>query len=97
MQTRSRFFDDLARMANGAAGVAAGMREEIEALAQQRLERLLSGLDLVTREEFDAVKAVAAKARSEQEALEKRVQALEAELARKTRKKPSGTAEKPAE
>ena len=77
MQTRNRLLDDLARVANGAAGVATGMRDEVEALVQERVERVLARLNLVTREEFEAVKAMAAKARSEQEALEKRVQALE--------------------
>jgi BMFP domain-containing protein YqiC len=77
MQTRNRLLDDIARVANGAAGVATGMREEVEALVQERVERVLARLNLVTREEFEAVKAMAAKARSEQEALEKRVQALE--------------------
>ena len=77
MQTRNRLLDDIARVANGAAGVATGMRDEVEALVQERVERVLARLNLVTREEFEAVKAMAAKARSEQEALEKRVQALE--------------------
>ncbi len=77
MQTRNRLLDDIARVANGAAGVATGMREEVEALVQERVERVLSRLNLVTREEFEAVKAMAAKARSEQEALEKRVRDLE--------------------
>lgn len=77
MQTRNRLLDDLARVANGAAGVATGMRAEIEALVQDRVERVLARFDLVTREEFEAVKAMAAKARSEQEALEKRVRDLE--------------------
>ena len=77
MQTRNRLLDDIARVANGAAGVATGMREEIEALVQQRVERVLAKLNLVTREEFEAVKAMAAKARSEQEALEKRLRDLE--------------------
>lgn len=77
MQTRNRLLDDLARVANGAVGVATGMREEIEALVQQRVERVLGRLNLVTREEFEAVKAMAARARSEQEALEKRIHDLE--------------------
>ena len=77
MQTRNRLLDDIARVANGAAGVATGMREEVEALVQERVERVLSRLNLVTREEFEAVKAMAAKARSEQEAMEKRVRDLE--------------------
>ncbi len=78
MQTRSRLLDDIARVANGAAGVATGMRDEIEALVQERVERVLSRLNLVTREEFEAVKAMAAKARVEQEKLEMRLRALEA-------------------
>lgn len=77
MQTRNRLLDDLARVANGAVGVATGMREEIEALVQQRVERVLGRLNLVTREEFEAVKAMAARARSEQEAQEKRIHDLE--------------------
>jgi BMFP domain-containing protein YqiC len=77
MQTRNRWLDDLARVANGAVGVATGMRDEVEALVQQRVERVLARLNLVTREEFEAVKAMAAKARSEQEALEKRLRDLE--------------------
>lgn len=77
MQTRNRLLDDIARVANGAAGVATGMRDEIEAIVQQRVERVLGRLNLVSREEFEAVKAMAAKARSEQEALEKRIRDLE--------------------
>ena len=77
MQTRNRLLDDIARVANGAAGVATGMCDEVETLVQQRVERVLSRLNLVTREEFEAVKAMAAKARSEQEKLEKRLKDLE--------------------
>jgi len=71
-------FDDAARMANGALGTLASLRREAEAQARQQFERLLDGLDLVTRDEFEAVKAMAAKARAEQEALTKRLDALEA-------------------
>ena len=77
MQTRNRLLNDIARVANGAAGVATGMRDEIETLVQQRVERVLSRLNLVTREEFEAVKAMASRARSEQEKLEKRLHNLE--------------------
>jgi BMFP domain-containing protein YqiC len=70
-------FDDAARMAGGALGTLASLRREVEAQARQQFERLLAGLDLVTRDEFDAVKEMAAKARAEQEALEKRLAALE--------------------
>lgn len=81
MQTQNRLLDDLARVAGGALGVASGMRSEIEARLREQFERILSQMDLVTREEFDAVKAMAAKAREEQERLEERVAALEAQLA----------------
>lgn len=85
MQVENRFLDDLARVANGAIGTLSGMREEIEALVRQRMERFLSDMDLVTREEFEAVKDVAAKARTEQETLETRVATLEAALATLTK------------
>ncbi len=81
MQMDNRFLDDLARVANGAVGALSGMREEVETLVRQRAERFVADMDLVTREEFEAVKEVAAKARLEQEALEIRVAALEAALA----------------
>ena len=81
MQTRGRIFDDIAKLANGAFSAAAGVRAEIDQLIQQQLERLLASRDLVTREEFDAVEAMAAKARLEQEALVARVAELEAKLA----------------
>jgi BMFP domain-containing protein YqiC len=100
MQTRSRLLDDVARLANGAAGVARGLREEVEALVHQRLERVLADLDLVRREEFEAVEAVAIRAREEQEALEKRVAELEKKLAARKRKpaakSPAKLAEKAA-
>ncbi len=86
MQVENRFLDDLARVANGAIGALSGIRGEIEGLIKQRAERLLADMDLVTREEFEAVKAVAAKARSEQEVLVERVAALEA-AARKAKPK----------
>ncbi len=87
MQTNNRFLDDLAKVANGAASTVVGLREEIEALGRQRLERLIAKMDLVPRDEFEAVKAVAAKARAEQEKLEKRLADLEARLDRGTRAK----------
>jgi len=86
MQVENRFLDDLARVANGAIGALSGIRGEIEGLIKQRVERLLADMNLVTREEFEAVKAVAAKARSEQEVLVERVAALEA-AARKAKPK----------
>ena len=81
MQVDNRFFDDLARIANGAVGALSGGQEEVEALVRQRAQRLLTDMDIVTRDEFEAVKAVAVKARLEQEALEARVATLEATLA----------------
>ncbi len=80
MQTQNRLLDDLARVATGALGVAAGMRDEIEARLRDQFEKILIGMDLVPREEFDAVKAMAAKARAEQETLAQRIAALEARL-----------------
>ena len=77
MQTNSRFFDDLARVASGAASTLAGIRQELDAMVRQRLERLIADMDLVTRDEFEAVKAMAANARAEQEALAIRVAKLE--------------------
>jgi BMFP domain-containing protein YqiC len=81
MQGKNRIFDDLAKVAGGAASTVAGLRGEVGTLVRQQLERLMADGGTVPRDEFDAVKAVAAKARSEQEKLEKRVAALEAELA----------------
>ena len=81
MQSQSRFFDDIARVASGAAGALSGVRGEIEARFRDQLERVLAGMDLVSREEFEAVKAMAARAREEQEILLRRIEALEARLA----------------
>ena len=78
MQTQNRLLDDLARVASSALGVAAGMRSEVEARLREQFERVLSQLDLVPREEFDAVKAMAIKAREEQEVLAERLARLEA-------------------
>ena len=74
-------FDDLARMASGAAGALTGVRGEIEARFRDQLERILAGMDLVSREEFEAARAMAAKAREEQEILLRRIDALETRLA----------------
>ena len=77
MQSPNRIFDDLARVANGAVAVATGMRQEIEALVRQQFERFLTDRDLVSREEFEAVRLMAEKARAENEALTARLTALE--------------------
>ena len=80
MQAPNRFFDDVARVASGAVGALSGVRGEVEARLRDQLERVLAGMDLVSREEFEAVKAMAAKAREEQELLRRRLEALEARL-----------------
>jgi BMFP domain-containing protein YqiC len=76
-------FDDIARVAGGALGALSGVKAELEALVRQQMERLTSGMDLVSRDEFEAVRAMAVKARQEQEALAARVAQLEAQLAAK--------------
>jgi BMFP domain-containing protein YqiC len=78
MQSENRFFDDLSRIINGAAGTVAGMGREVEAQARERAKAWIGELDFVSREEFEAVKAMAAAAREQAEALAARVAALEA-------------------
>lgn len=78
MQSEKRIFDDLAKVLNGVAGTVAGMGREAEASMRERAREWAGGVDLVSREEFDAVKALAANARAEADALSKRVAALEA-------------------
>jgi len=77
MQMENRLFDDLARVASGALNTLSGIKDEIETRIRERLERLANEMDLVTREEFEAVRAMAAKARAEQERLELRLAELE--------------------
>jgi BMFP domain-containing protein YqiC len=89
MQTSNRLFDDLARVASGAFNTLSGLREEIETRVRERVERMAADLDLVSREEFDAVRAMAAKARAGQELLEARLAGLEAELAALKAAKPT--------
>jgi BMFP domain-containing protein YqiC len=79
-QTSNRFFDEMARLMNDAAGVAQGVRREVDALFRSQAERWLHDLDLVKREEFEAVKDMARLAREENEALKARLAALEARL-----------------
>ena len=79
-QTTGRLFDDLSRLITDAAGLAEGARREVETVVKAQLERLLAGMDVVTREEFEAVKEMAAKARGENEALAARIAALEVKL-----------------
>lgn len=78
--TQTRIFDELAKLMTNAAGAAQGVRREVDTLVQSQMERVLNNMDLVKREEFEAVKAMAAKAREENEALSARLAALEAKL-----------------
>ena len=77
MQSQNRFFDDLAKILNGAAGTVAGMGREAESNMRERMREFMGGADFVSREEFNAVKQMAATARAEAEALKARVEALE--------------------
>ena len=80
-QTSNRFFDEVARLMNDAAGVAGGVRREFDTLIKTQAERVLRELDIVQREDFEAVKEMARLAREENEALKARIAALEAKLA----------------
>lgn len=77
MQSENRFFDDLAKLVNGAAGTVAGMSREFETNAREKARQWIGGMEFVSREEFDAVKALAAAAREEVELLKARLDALE--------------------
>lgn len=81
MQTDNRLFDDLVKFVNGAAGTMAGMARETESAARERAREWIGGLDFVSRDEFEAVKAMAAAARDEADALKARIDALEAQAA----------------
>ncbi|MFZ5711032.1 MAG: accessory factor UbiK family protein [Pseudomonadota bacterium] len=81
MQTSSRIFDDLSRLMTGAMGVAQGARAEAETAMRGWIDRWLADRDLVTREEFDAVRAMALAARTENDELRARIERLEAALA----------------
>jgi BMFP domain-containing protein YqiC len=78
MQSENRLFDDFVKLVNGAAGTLAGMGREAEAATRERAREWIGGLDFVSREEFEAVKAMAAAARDENEALKARLDKLEA-------------------
>ncbi|NWG93563.1 MAG: accessory factor UbiK family protein [Parvularculaceae bacterium] len=80
MQTQSPIFDEIAKLMSEAAGAVDGVRREAETVARSQLQRLLSDMDLVSREEFDAVKEMAAKARAENDRLAARLAELEARL-----------------
>ena len=81
MQTDNRLFDDLTKFLNGAAGTVAGMTREAEAGFKERMKDWIGGLDFVSRDEFEAVKAMAAAARDEVDALSARIAALEGRTA----------------
>ena len=81
-QTSNRFFDEMARLMNDAAGVAQGVRREFDTLLRNQAERMLRDLDVVKREEFEAVKEMARLAREENEALSARIATLEAAIAK---------------
>ena len=83
-QTSNRFFDEIARLMNDATGVAHGVRREFDTLFRSQAERILRDLDVVSREEFEAVKEMARIAREDNEALKARVAALEARLSQMT-------------
>ena len=80
MQSENRMFDDMVKMVNGLAGTFAGMGREAEASAREKFKEWMGGTDFVGRDEFEAVKAMAAAARDENEILKARVAALEAKV-----------------
>ena len=83
MQTRSKIFDDIAKVTGGAVSTLSGIKEELENLVRQQIERILVDADMVPREEFEIVKSMAAKARSKQEEMENRLQQLEKKINKK--------------
>ena len=80
MQTRNPFLDDLTKVASGAMGALSGMKDEMEARVRDQIAKILDGMDIPRRDEFDAVKAMAARAREENEELRKQVAELQARL-----------------
>ena len=95
-QTTNRFFDEIARLMNDATGVAHGVRREFDTLFRGQAERILRDLDVVSREEFEAVKEMARLAREENEALKARINALEAAHAAGARAPSAGSSSPPA-
>jgi len=88
MQSENKMFDDLVKMVNGFAGTMAGMGREAESSAREKFREWIGGMDFVGRDEFEAVKAMAAAARDENEALKARIAALEAKAAAKPKAAP---------
>jgi len=87
MQSENRLFDDFVKVMNGAAGTLAGMGREAEGAFRERMRDWMGGIDMVSREEFEAVKAIAVAAREENHALKARLDALETAAAAKPGKK----------
>jgi hypothetical protein len=83
MQTRNPILDDLAKVAAGAAGALSGVRDEVEGRIRDQLAKILDGMNLPNREEFDVVRAMAVAAREENEALKARIAELETRLAKR--------------
>src|ERR1700736_832109 len=94
-QTTNRLFDEMARLMNDAAGVASGVRREFETVFRNQAERILRDLDVVKREEFEAVKEMARLAREENEALKARIAALEAKTASPSQYPPQSPPQNP--
>lgn len=88
MQSENKLFDDLVKMVNGMAGTVAGMGREAESSARERFREWVGGMDFVSREEFEAVKAMAVAARDENDALNARIAALEGKPAAKVKAAP---------
>jgi BMFP domain-containing protein YqiC len=96
MQSENRFFDDFAKFVNGAAGTLAGMGREAESSFRERMREWMGGLDMVSREEFEAVKAIAVAAREECNALKSRLDVLEGTAGAKSAgSRPRGKAKGP--
>lgn len=89
MQSQKRIFDDIAKVAGGALGALGSLKQEIEGLVRQRVDKFMADHDLVSREEFEAVKAMASEARTEQEKLTAQIAKLEAKLVAEKPKKPT--------
>ena len=80
MQTRNPLIDDLTKLANGAMGALSGVKDEVETRVRDRIAKILDGMDIPRREEFEVVKEMAARAREENEALKKQIAELQAKL-----------------
>lgn len=97
MQSENRFFDDLAKLVNGAAGTVAGMSREFETNAREKAKQWIGGMDFVSRDEFDALKALAAAAREEVELLKARIDALEGRTPQPVKKSVRSSTDKPTD